>query len=490
MSSPAESPSAESPSSESRSRIKPLLRIAAHFIEDRPAIARTLLSVMRTASRIPLLGPWMYHPIGVVSLSVGRLDDAVEALESTLERRRAWNNVADQHLARARLQAAMTRLGLSGKPDAGSRRRFEKDSERDRRRDQLLDLVIEAASRAPRDAGLAGVPLPWYLLTPDLCTDARVDSFREIADRYREDPRPQAFLSRMLSYRGDYAEATQLARRTIAATSLPDNAGDEPTRDPAFIIVGQAKAGTTSLFTYLCRHPSVLAPVFKEPNYFSEFPDAGRAWYASHFPGRDATSTDITGEASTTYFDCPAAPGRIATELPGTRIIILLRNPVERAYSSFQMFSRLGIENRSFASAIESELHAIGDCPLNEEHLACAEGLPLDRRRHLLPGAAFPYLLRWLEAIPVERMLLIHFADLAGNTESVMRRVETFLGLPHYRHDRFEPVNRGRYDAMDPQIERRLRNWYGENNEALGKLLAELIPKGAFGYDVIHHRIH
>src|SRR4051794_36389137 len=129
-------------------------------------------------------------------------------------------------------------------------------------------------------------------------------------------------------------------------------------RLPNFLIIGAAKGGTTSLYHYLRQHPNVFMSPVKEVRYFccDEFP----AWdatirtasaYASLFAGADASHLAI-GEASPQYLNSAVAADRIADELPGVRLIVLLRNPVDRSYSSYLGQLRGGLERRAPAVAI------------------------------------------------------------------------------------------------------------------------------------------
>src|SRR4051794_34967159 len=109
---------------------------------------------------------------------------------------------------------------------------------------------------------------------------------------------------------------------------------------PNFLIIGAAKAGTTSLYHYLRQHPDVYMSTIKEPNYFcfeEQLPEYAPvrtlAEYESLFDG--ASSQPAVGEASTQYLNSAAAPRRIANILPNVRLIVSLRNPADRAYSSY-----------------------------------------------------------------------------------------------------------------------------------------------------------
>ncbi len=105
-------------------------------------------------------------------------------------------------------------------------------------------------------------------------------------------------------------------------------------RLPDFIILGAQRAGTSSLYYYLSQHPQILPAVRKELHFFDDHYRRGLGWYRSQFPTRGARGT-ITGEATPYYLSHPHAPARIQRLLPQARLIVLLRNPVERAISHY-----------------------------------------------------------------------------------------------------------------------------------------------------------
>ena len=133
---------------------------------------------------------------------------------------------------------------------------------------------------------------------------------------------------------------------------------------PDFIIIGTQKGGTTSLYRYLIDHPNIAPIYIKEPHYFDIHFHKGIGWYRSHFPtavekyyARHVEKHDlITGEASPYYLFHPRAPQRVAKTLPKAKLIILLRNPVDRAYSQYQhQLRQPGVEPLSFEEAIAYE---------------------------------------------------------------------------------------------------------------------------------------
>jgi hypothetical protein len=133
---------------------------------------------------------------------------------------------------------------------------------------------------------------------------------------------------------------------------------------PSFLIVGAQRCGTTSMYKTLSQHPMVLPAVLhKGAHYFDTGYGHGPAWYRGHFPlqvtARLAAPTrgrrPITGESSPYYMFHPLAGQRIATDLPGVKLLVLLRDPVERAYSAHTHETARGFETEPFERALELE---------------------------------------------------------------------------------------------------------------------------------------
>lgn len=139
--------------------------------------------------------------------------------------------------------------------------------------------------------------------------------------------------------------------RTSSIRTLPD-----------FIIIGGMKCATTALYFYLAKHPKVIPAVRKEVHFFDSHYSKGLDWYRGHFPFYrnyipivSSSKEFITGEASPNYMIYPHAPKRIAETLPKAKLIVVLRNPVDRAYSHYKHQVRVGKETLSFEEAIDRE---------------------------------------------------------------------------------------------------------------------------------------
>ena len=229
---------------------------------------------------------------------------------------------------------------------------------------------------------------------------------------------------------------------------------------PDFVVIGAQKAGTTSVYDWLARHPNVSPAMRKEVRYFDRRRDRSLRWYRAHFPVRRRGS--ITGESSPGYLFCPWVPEAVARALPTTRFVVLLRDPVDRAYSHYWMNRTGGREARSFEDAVAAE--AGRTAPNGDDD-------PYGRYAYVARGRYAEQLERWFAVIDRDRFL-VAFTDKGADQRALYGRVLDFLGLPPFELE-LSPSNVARYEEMDPATRRRLEAELAPDNRRLAALLGE-----------------
>lgn len=248
---------------------------------------------------------------------------------------------------------------------------------------------------------------------------------------------------------------------------------------PDFLIIGSQRCGTTSLYRYLCRHPSILPALRKEVHYFDLNFDQGVEWYRAQFPrlrraandDRDQSPDYVTGEASPYYLYHPQVPERVLDLIPQVKLIVLLRNPIDRAYSYYQHKVRTGVEKLSFAAALDKERDRLrGESEKLEEdpsyysfshnHFSYATG-----------GIYVDQLERWLKFFARDQMLIINSEALFEDEASVIQGVLQFLDLPSHEVNTGTPFNVARYERMDDKVARELKEFFRPHNQRLYELL-------------------
>ena len=247
---------------------------------------------------------------------------------------------------------------------------------------------------------------------------------------------------------------------------------------PDFLIIGAQKGGTSSLYSYLLQHPNILPSLTKEVHFFDRPSNRkkGHRWYKSHFPTRweKQRKQAITGEATPLmqYFH---APRLISEAMPTVKIIMLLRNPVDRALSHYKHNTRRpGREPLSFSDAIRQEPERIAadlqQVPVDEWH----HDRSLRRYGYAHRGFYAQQLERWLNYFPKEQVLVAKSEDFYANPQTCLDQVTDFLGLPRHAFELGQKFNVGGYsDTMANADRHWLEQVFEPENKQLFQLLGE-----------------
>lgn len=214
--------------------------------------------------------------------------------------------------------------------------------------------------------------------------------------------------------------------------------------DPDYLIAGTKKGGTTSLANWLVQHPGVLrmfpkAQRHKSAHYFDCNFAESPAWYRSHFPTRrhrDRVAEDLgylplVGEASPYYMFHPAAPDRVKAMLPDAKVIMLLREPVARAYSHYWDRVSTGFETLpTFEEAIAAEPARLATA--EEAQFADPSYAHFSHEHHsyLARGRYGEQLARWSPLLDDDHLLVLEFERMKSDPEAMFGEVLDFLGLP------------------------------------------------------------
>jgi hypothetical protein len=263
-------------------------------------------------------------------------------------------------------------------------------------------------------------------------------------------------------------------------------------RLPKLLVIGGQKCGTSALFKYLAQHPSLVPSDVKEVEFFQSDLrySYGMQWYAERWPLKTPRHA-ICFEASPAYMHSALAAERIQRRLPDVKLIAILRDPVIRAFSAWQMYrQQLGEDPEFYRRLIrehyteEEGARFVRRAPeeLDDFELAIrreAECLGRGQSMEwsvLELGLYGPQLRRYFEAFPPERLLVLDSNDLRTCRARTLNRVLSFLGIPAFDWTKadlsdvfvgkwVEPMSRGARSI--------LRDYYRESNRMLGDMLAE-----------------
>jgi Sulfotransferase domain len=269
---------------------------------------------------------------------------------------------------------------------------------------------------------------------------------------------------RSAAYRAARATWRAAGRRTAPIRLLP-----------SFLIVGAQRCGTTSLFTALSQHPGVRMPLARKGiHYFDVGYQHDLSWYRGHFPLAIPGSRVITGESSPYYMFHPLAPQRIASDLPSVRLIVALRDPVERAYSAHAHELARGFETEPFERALELETGRLADAGA----VLHADGLtevPAHRHQaYLTRGQYIEQLERLEDLVGRARIHVVDSAVFFTAPEPEFAQVLSYLGLPSSDKIRFGQHNARPRAPMPGSLRRRLEEHFQPYDERLARWLGRV----------------
>ena len=232
-----------------------------------------------------------------------------------------------------------------------------------------------------------------------------------------------------------------------------------------FAIVGAQKAGTTALFAYLKEHPQVTAPVVKEVHFFDNDGFFGKERidynaYHKAFPYRG--EMQLYGDVTPNYIRLQRVAPRIRAYNPAMKLIAILRHPVDRAYSGWNMRYQKGNEKRSFKKAIDEEI----------KRIQSAGVLQYGSDAYLARGLYAQQIESLLSNFPKEQLLFIQYEEFNTDNVGVLRKVEHFLGLNPHPWKEPHRANVIRYnEALDCETRDRLKVFFQEDIARVEELL-------------------
>ena len=246
---------------------------------------------------------------------------------------------------------------------------------------------------------------------------------------------------------------------------------------PNFIIIGAGRAGTTALYSYLIQHPSII-PASTENDepvadlHFFEYMISDKiSWYKSHFP-RKSKNSFITGEFTSTYMYHKNVPERIFNLIPKIKLIVILRNPIDKAYSTYNQQSHFNEFVSSFEETIKAEFTRID---LIKDHIEYTNNNPdfdnyvaYNIIRH---GIYFNYLEKWFKIFSKEQILVVDSNELENFPQQTLNKVFEFLSLPSHEIPNLAKVNVGKYAPMAESTRKSLIEFYKPHNAKLNNLL-------------------
>ena len=240
---------------------------------------------------------------------------------------------------------------------------------------------------------------------------------------------------------------------------------------PSFLIIGAQKAGTSALFKMLAQHPQVIAPNVKEQHFFDIEATyrKGIRHYRQRFPLVPLRGPrPVTFEATPAYLYVDRCAKRIRTHLPDAPLVVVLRDPVKRAFSAWNMFRSFGQQSsQAHLRDIRSFTHAVND-EMNGK-------LVRPEHRYLARGHYAEQLQRYFDLFDRERITIVKYPDLKNDPASVLDRVCAAVGLaPHHFNETTLQVKdnvRAYPEPMDPEVAEKLYAYFAPQMQELQRML-------------------
>lgn len=244
---------------------------------------------------------------------------------------------------------------------------------------------------------------------------------------------------------------------------------------PSFLIAGAQRCGTTSLFRMLAKHPDVKPPAITKGIHYFDTADRyarGPRFFTAHFPvSLGSRSSTITGEASPYYIFHPLAAERIGRELPGVKVIVLVRDPIERAFSAHKQETWRGFETLSFEEALEAEEERLeGE---EERILADPTYQSFAHQHHAYVGRGLyaRQLQRMAEAVGEDNLLTLDADRFFADPGTAWTTVLEHLGLRRLELTSPEKANARPSSPMAPSTRARLETRFTQSDEELTDFL-------------------
>lgn len=240
--------------------------------------------------------------------------------------------------------------------------------------------------------------------------------------------------------------------------------------DPDFLLIGAKRGGSTSFYFDLITHPQV-ALLFPRPDhlpkaaatkgihYFDSNYTRGMRWYRSHLPStrvrraqaREVGGPVVVGEGSPYYLTHPAAPARVATDLPEVKLLAVLRDPVLRTYSHWKERVREGAETLSFTDALAAEPGRVGNDAERLSRDPAFYSSAHENQSYLEQSRYGAALGRWMERFPASAFHLVRSEDYYADQAGALNGAAEFLGIAPGRFQTGAAKNAAPGDSLDPE---------------------------------------
>ena len=245
---------------------------------------------------------------------------------------------------------------------------------------------------------------------------------------------------------------------------------------PDFLVIGAKRCGTTSLYQHLPEHPCISKSPYDNMGFFNDNFHLGVNWYKSFFPTtftrnkiKSKFGDFLAFDVTTKYMEEESTANNVYQTKPNMKIIIILRNPVDRAYSQYHLSVRQTAERRSFEDVVEENMNRLNK--ESHEHYEIKPKFSVKEDNYLKKGLYALQLRYWLKIFPRENILIVSTEEFESNQQTIYNKIFEFLNISQFEIKNTKKMEKGNYTPMKSETRSLLLDYFRSHNDELFKLI-------------------
>ena len=245
---------------------------------------------------------------------------------------------------------------------------------------------------------------------------------------------------------------------------------------PDFLVIGAKRCGTTSLYQHLPEHPCISKSPHDNMGFFNDNFHLGVNWYKSFFPTtftrnkiKSKFGDFLAFDVTTKYMEEESTANNVYQTKPNMKIIIILRNPVDRAYSQYHLSVRQTAERRSFEDVVEENMNRLNK--ESHEHYKIKPKFSAKEDNYLKKGLYALQLRYWLKIFPRENILIVSTEEFESNQQIIYNKIFEFLNISKFEVKNTKKMQKGNYPPIKSETRNLLLDYFRPHNHELFELI-------------------
>jgi len=241
-------------------------------------------------------------------------------------------------------------------------------------------------------------------------------------------------------------------------------------------VIGAKRCGTTSLYQHLPEHPCISKSPHDNMGFFNDNFHLGVNWYKSFFPTtftrkkiKSKFGNFLAFDVTTKYMEEESTANNVYQTKPNMKIIIILRNPVDRAYSQYHLSVRQTAERRSFEDVVEENMNRLNK--ESHEHYEIKPKFSVKEDNYLKKGLYALQLRYWLKIFPRENILIVSTEEFESNQQIIYNKIFEFLNISKFEVKNTKKMEKGNYPPMKSETRNLLLDYFRSHNHELFELI-------------------